>query len=162
MENIPRVNLLCHVIQTFVIPVGQDHLGPALELIQIIDNPAAEKGSPILQRGLIDDHRRALGLDPLHHPLDAALAEIIRMAFHGQPVHPNHTFLFLPGLILPVLVIIIIPGHSQHPVGNEVLPRPVALHNGPDEIFRHIRVIGQKLLRVLGKAVAPYPKDGLL
>ena len=43
-------------------------------------------------------------------------------------------------------------------IGNMVLPRPVGSHNGRYEILRHILVIGQKLLRILGQAVSAVTK----
>ena len=39
-------------------------------------------------------------------------------------------------------------------VGDEILTGAVALHNGRHHVLRHIGIVGQKLLGVLGEAVA--------
>ena len=57
-----------------------------------------------------------------------------------------------------VFRISIIPRHLQHLVGNEILARAVALHNGRHHILRHIFIIGQQLLGVLRQTVSTITK----
>ena len=47
-ENIPRINLILHVIKARVITVGDDGVALALELIQIVDYTAAEECATVL------------------------------------------------------------------------------------------------------------------
>ena len=46
-ENIPRINLFLHIIQTSIIPVGNDGMALALESIQVIHHLAAEERAAI-------------------------------------------------------------------------------------------------------------------
>ena len=48
----------------------------------------------------------------------------------------------------------VIPGFLQHSIGDVVLARAVALHDGGHHVLRHVLVVGQQLLGVLGQAVA--------
>ena len=70
-EYIPRINLPFHIIQTSIIPVGNDGMALAFESIQVIHHFAAEERAAIFQRGFVDDDLRTLGLDAFHHTLDA-------------------------------------------------------------------------------------------
>ena len=75
------------------------------EFFQVIDHHAAEEGLAIFQCRLIDDHRCAFGLDPLHNSLNGALAEVITVTLHGQTVDTDgHRFL----LVLIKLIFLII------------------------------------------------------
>ena len=95
-ENIPRINLLLHIVEARFVAVGDDHVATALEFIQVVYNQAAEEGAAVLEGRLVDDDFGAFGLDALHHALDAALAEVIAVRLHRQTVDAYHTaFLFL-------------------------------------------------------------------
>ena len=76
-ENVPRVYFLLHVIQTGVVAVRNDGFALPLEFIQVIDHTAAEEGAAVCKGRFVDDHFGAFRLDTFHHPLDAALAEVV-------------------------------------------------------------------------------------
>lgn len=50
--------------------VGEDGVGEAFELGEVIDNAAAEECGAIFEGWLVDDDRGTLCLDALHHALD--------------------------------------------------------------------------------------------
>ena len=79
-EKISCIYLLLYIVQTAVIPVGNDGLAHLLELRKVIDHLAAEERTAVLQSRLVDNHRSSFRLDPLHHAQDAALAEVIGFA----------------------------------------------------------------------------------
>ena len=54
-EKISCIYLLLYIVQTTVIPVGNDGLAHLLELLQVIDYPAAQKSAAIFQCRLIDE-----------------------------------------------------------------------------------------------------------
>src|SRR5690606_25649357 len=64
-EQIAAVNLFLNVLEIRRKPIGQDHVGFALELLQVVDDPRTEEFR-LLEHGLVDDHFHALGLDALH------------------------------------------------------------------------------------------------
>ena len=49
-ENITRIHLLLHIIQTTVITIRDDGLRLFLELLQIVDDKRAEEGATVLKR----------------------------------------------------------------------------------------------------------------
>ena len=61
-------------------------------------------------------------------------------------------FGLVPGVVGAVVAIV--AGFFQYAVGDVVFPRTIAVHNGLDQVFRHVVVVGQELLGVLGQAVA--------
>ena len=78
-EYIPRINLPFHIIQTSIIPVGNDGMALALESIQVIHHLAAEERAAIFECRFIDDDFGTLGLDAFHDALDGTLAEVVRI-----------------------------------------------------------------------------------
>ena len=153
-ENISRVYLVLYIVQACVVAVGDDGLAAGFELIQVVDHPAAEESAAVLYGRLIDDDLHALGLDPLHHALDAALAEVVAVRLHRQAVHTDHALPRLVRAEVPVVVLTVEPGHVKDPVRDEVLARAVAVHYRLDQVLRNVRVIRKELLRILRKAVA--------
>ena len=153
-KNIPRINLVLHIVETGVVSVRDDGVALALELIQVVDYTAAEECAAVLYGRLIDDDLHALGLDPLHHALDAALAEVVAVRLHRQAVHTDHALPRLVRAEVPVVVLAVEPGHVKDPVRDEVLARAVAVHYRLDQVLRNVRIIRKELLRVLRKAVA--------
>lgn len=146
LEQIPRVDLFRHVGQVVAPAVDHDHVAAILEGRQVVRHHAAEELRRV-ERGLAGHHGDALGLDALHDALDGACAEVVGVRLHGQAVHAHH------GLLLALV-------HQRHHavdhlLGHEVLAGAVGLHDGLDEVLRHVLVVGQQLLGVLGKA---YPK----
>lgn len=99
-----------------------------------------------VQRGLVDHHGHALGLHALHDALDGARAEVVGVGLHRQAVHA-HDRLLLAGVHA-------VPHHLQHLVCHEVLAGAVGVHDGLDQVLRHVFIICQQLLGVLGQAVA--------
>ena len=151
VEDVACIHLIPHIIQTPVIPVRDDGLRTPLELREVVDHHAPEERAAVLQRRLVDDDRRALRLDALHHALDAALAEVVAARLHRKPVHTDDRLVLLRGV--PPAVVLVSPGHPQHLTSDEVLPRAVALHYSCHHVLGHVLVVRQKLLRVLGEAV---------
>ena len=98
-----------------------------------------------VQRGFVDHHGHALGLHALHDALDGARAEVVGVGLHRQAVDA-HDRLLLAGIDA-------VPHHLQHLVGDEVLAGAVGLNDGLDQVLRHVPVVGQQLLGVLGQAV---------
>ena len=107
-----------------------------------------------VQRGLVDHHGHALGLHALHDALDGARAEVVGVRLHRQAVDA-HDRLLLAGVHA-------VPHHLQHLVGNEVLAGAVGLHDGLDQVLRHVFIICQQLLGVLGQAVAAVAEAGVV
>lgn len=68
LKEIPSIHLIPHIIQHFVVAVGDDGLALFFKLLHIIHHAATEEGAAVLQGGLIDDDFRSLGLNPLHDP----------------------------------------------------------------------------------------------
>ena len=89
VEEVAGVDLVPDVIEAGGVAVGDDGLGEALELLQVVDDPAAEERAAVREGRLVDDDGGALGPDALHHALDAALAEVVAARLHRQAVHPD-------------------------------------------------------------------------
>ena len=153
-ENVPRVYFLLHVIQTGVVTVRDDGFALPLELIQVVHHPAAEERAAVIQGRLGYNHFGALGLDTFHYTLDAALAEVVAVRLHRQPVHTDDTPLLFARVVIPAVVVVIISRLRQDPVRYEVFPRAVAVHYRLDQVLRNVRVVRKELLRVLREAVA--------
>lgn len=152
LKEVAGVDLGPDIVQGAVVAVGDDGVGAALELGDVVDHLAAEEGRAVLQRRLVDNDLGALGLDPLHDALDGALAEIVAVGLHRETVDPDHAFLLAGAVVLAVLGII--AGPLEHLVGDEVLPGAVGLHNGLDKVLRHVGVVRQQLFGVLREAIA--------
>ena len=151
-EQIPGIHLVPHVIQAPVIAVGDDGLRTPLELRQVVDHHAPEERAAVLQRRLVDDDRRALRLDALHHALDRALTEVVAARLHRKPVYADDGLVLLRGV--PPAVVLVSPGHPQHLTRDEVLARAVALHYRGHHVLGHVLVVCKELLRVLREAVS--------
>lgn len=68
-EDVAGVDFAGNVGEACVIAVGEDGLGEALELGEVVDHTAAEEGGAVFERRLVYDDSRALCLDALHHAL---------------------------------------------------------------------------------------------
>ena len=159
-KYVAGVDLVEDVVQTAVVAVGDDGLALCLELGEVVDDLTTEEGLAIGDGGFVDDDLGALGLDALHDALDGTLAEIVRVALHGQAIDANDTFLLLGGI--PLAVAVVIAGLTQHLVGNEVLTGAVALHNGGHHVLGNIGIVGQQLFGILGQAVAAIAEAGVV
>ena len=143
MEDIAGVHARGDVGQIGAGAVGEDGVGEALELGQVVDHAAAEEGSAVVEGGFIDNHRGAFGLDALHHALYRRLAEVVGVRLHRKPVNAYcHRDVGGPS------------GHFQNLIGNEVLAGAVALDYGAHHVLGNVGIVGKQLLRVLGQAVA--------
>lgn len=116
------------------------------------DHAAKEIGG--VERGLVHEHGHPLALDALHDALDARGTEVVAAGLHGQSVDAYNR-----GVDAGVDQLINL---LQDFVGDEVLAGTVRVHDGLDEILRHIFVVGQELLCVLRQAVAAVANEGLL
>ena len=65
LEQVTRVHLVGHAGQIVTPAVGHERVAPGLELGQIMRDLAAEELRRV-ERGLVDHHGHALGLDALH------------------------------------------------------------------------------------------------
>ena len=153
-EQVAGVDFVLYIIQTAVVAVGDDGLAALFENVQIVHHFAAEEGSAILQSRLIDDNCRALGLDTLHDALNGRLTEVVGVGLHGQAVDADDTELLVRRVILVLFPVAVVARHLEHPVCNEIFAGAVGLHDGLDEIFRHILVVGEELLGIFRQAVA--------
>ena len=152
-KQVSRIYFLLHVFEAFVEAVGDDGAALGLEGGEVVHHAAAEEGGAVVEGGFVDDDLRALGLHALHDALDGRLAEVVGVALHRQAVHADDAF----ARLLAVLVVarIVVPAClAQHGVGDVVLARAVALDDGGHHVLRHVGVVGQELLGVLGQAVA--------
>ena len=107
-----------------------------------------------VQRGLVDHHGHALGLHALHDALDGARAEVVGVRLHRQAVDAHDR--------LRLALVHAVPDHLQHLVGHEVLAGAVGVHDGLDQVLRHVFIICQQLLGVLGQAVAAVAEAGVV
>ena len=62
--------------------------------------------------------------------------------------------MLLSGVVGVVFAVAVVAGFFQHPVGDKVLAGAVGVHDGLNQVLRHVLVVGQQLLGVLGQAVA--------
>ena len=85
-EQVAGVDLVLYVIEARVITVRDNGVRALLELIKVVDHFGAKEGRAVFERGFIDDNRRTLGLDALHHTLNGALAEVVGVGLHRQAV----------------------------------------------------------------------------
>ena len=122
-ENVACIDFLIYIIQDWVVTIGDDGLTLFLELLQVVDNTAAEEGTAILEGWLIDYHLCTFSLDALHDSLDTALAEIVTVALHRESIHSDSARVFFLRIIAAVILIEIISSHTEHSVGDKVLTR---------------------------------------
>ena len=152
-ENVPSVNLVPYIVQAGIISVRDDGLATALELLQVVDHKAAEERAAVFYGRLIDDDFGTFGLDTLHHPLDAALAEVVAVRLHRQTVDPHYAFTLLVGTEVSVVEFVVEPCFPEYPVSDEVLASAVAVYYRLDKVLRNVRIVRKELLRVLREAV---------
>ena len=119
-KQIPRIHLLFHIIQAFIIPIRNNTLTHFLKLLQVIHNSASKECTSILQRRFVDNHRSAFRLYPFHHSLDATLPEVIRMALHRQTVNTDHDFFFFCRIVFTVGIIT--ASQLQYTICNKIFP----------------------------------------
>lgn len=161
-EYISCIHPLLHIIEAAVVAIGNDGVADGFETSEVVDDFAAEEGRTVFEGWLVDDDLGAFGLDALHHTLDGALAEVVGVALHREAIHSDDDFLLLLCIPARVFGIAIITSFAEHLVGDEVLARAVGLNDGRHHILRHILIVGQQLLRVLGEAIAAVAEGGIV
>ena len=161
-KKISGINFLRHIVQHRVVAVGDDGGGAGLEGGEVIHDLGAEEGGAVRERGFVDDDRRALGLDALHDALDGGLPEVVGAGLHRQAEDANDARVLLGAVELPIGVVVVVPGLSQHLVRDEVLAGAVALDDGADEVLGDVLVVRQQLLRILREAVAAVAEGGVV
>ena len=153
LKQIARINLTGHIGQLVAPAVGDDHVALGLECLKIVRYLAAEELRRV-QRGLVDHHGHALDLDALHDALHARCAEVVGARLYREALRAYHRRGRAGVHEL---------GHfGEHLVGHEILARAVGLHDGPDQALRHILVVHQQPLGVLGQAVASVAEAGVV
>ena len=153
LKQIPRIHLVRHVSELVAPAVGDDHVAAGLEGLQVVRDLGPEELRRV-QRGLVDHNGHALGLHALHDALDGARAEVVGVGLHRQAVDAHDRLL--------LALVHAVPHHLQHLVGHEVLAGAVGVHDGLDQVLRHIFIICQQLLGVLGQAVAAVAEAGVV
>ena len=88
------------------------------------------------------------------------MAEVIGVALHGQAVNADGDGTLFFGV--PHARGGIVACLFQHSVGDMILACAVAFHNGGDHILRHVGIIRQQLLGVLGQAIAAVAEGGIV
>ena len=87
--------------------------------------------------------------------MDGALAEVVRVGFHGKAVNANDDFFLLFLLACRVVLAVAVSAcNFKYSVGYEVLSGAVALDYSFYQVFRYFLVVCQQLLGVLWQAVA--------
>ena len=69
-EDIAGVDFVGDILEACVIAVGEDGVGEAFELGEVIYHSASEECGAVFKCGLVDDDRGTFCLDALHHALD--------------------------------------------------------------------------------------------
>ena len=134
--------------------VCEDGMREAFELAQVVYNARAEERGAVLKRRLIDYHGGPLCLDALHDSLDGGLTEVVGVALHGEAVDSDDALLLGASAVGVGCAVAVVACLPEHTVGYEVLAGAVALNYRADEVLRNVRVVGEKLLGILGQTVA--------
>ena len=161
-EEVARVHLFLYIVQLGVVAVGDDGLGLGFEGGEVVHHAAAEEGFAVLERGFVDDDGGAFGFDALHHALDRTLAEVVGVRLHGEAENADDARAFGRGAEVAVVVVVVVTGHFEYAVGDEVFARGVGVDDGAHEVLGHVLVVGQELLGVLRQAVAAVAERGVV
>ena len=161
-KEVARVHLFLHIVQLGIVAVGDDGLGLGFEGGEVVHHAATEEGFAVLERGFVDDDGGAFGFDALHHALDRTLAEIVGVRLHGEAENADDARAFSRGAEVTVVLVVVVTGHFEYAVGDEVFARGVGVYDGAHEILGHVLVVGQELLGVLRQAVAAVAERGVV
>ena len=97
--------------------------------------------------------------DAFHDALDGGLAEVVRVGLHGQTVDADDDVFLLALFCRRIRFAVAVCARDlQNAVRDEVLSGAVGLHDGFDQVLRHILVVGKQLLGVFGQAVSAVAK----
>ena len=153
LKQIARINLTSHVGQLVAPAVCHYHVALGLEGRQVVRHLGTEELGCV-ERGLVHHHGHALGLDALHDALHARRTEVIGAGLHGEAVHA-HDQRRSSGLHE-------LGDLGKRLAGDVVLSGAVGVDDGLDQVLRHVLVVGQQLLGVLGQAVAAVAEAGVV
>ena len=123
--QIPRIDLVQHILNIFVVSVCQNDIANLLELVKITDNTTVEE-AVLLHSRLVNNDFNAFCFDPLHNALDRRLTEVITSRLHGQTVHADNFRVLGNDLI-----------------GDKVLAGAVRRDDCRDDILRNIVIVGK-------------------
>lgn len=153
-EQIACIDFCFHIIQNGIVTIGNDAATDLLESAKVVYDLTAKKGAAVLERRLIDHDLRAFCLDALHNALDRALTKIVGVCLHRQAIDAyDHVSLSILLCFGEGFAVAVGPGDFQNAICDKVLAGAVALHDGLNQVFRHVAVIRQQLFRVLGQTV---------
>ena len=89
----------------------------------------------------------------LHNALNRTLPEVVRIRFHSQAVNANRDGFLLVLIELILCIISIVARQLQNAICNKVLTSTIRFHDCFNQILRHIGIVCQQLLGVLGQAI---------
>lgn len=153
LKQIPRIDLVRHVRELVAPAVCDDSVAAGFKGLQVMHHLAPEELRRV-QRGPVDHHGHAPALHALHDALDGARAEVVGVGLHRQAVDA-HDWLRIAGVDA-------VPHHLQHLVGDEVLAGAVGVHDGLDQVLRHVLVVCEQLLGVLWQTVTAVAEAGVV
>lgn len=153
-EDVAGVYFGFYIVEGGVVAVGDDGLGCFFEFCQVVNYLAAEEGCAVFESGLVDDDACAFGFDALHHALDAALTEIVAVTLHCQAIYTDDTLVLGCFAVAVCGGIVVVSGHFEYLVGDEVFAGAVAFDDCAHHLLWHVGVVGKELLGVFWQAVA--------
>ena len=107
-----------------------------------------------VERGLINHHGHALGLDALHDALHARRAEVVGARLHREAVHAHRGRRRAGVHEL---------GHlGQNLISDKVFARAVGVDDGLDQVLGHVSVVCRQPFGVFGQAVAAVAEAGVV
>ena len=95
LEDITRIHLLLHIVQTRIIAISHNSLGFLLEFVQVIHHTASKECAAIFQRRFIYYYFGPFGFDSLHDALNGTLAKVVGIAFHRSYPHNSQPSVIL-------------------------------------------------------------------
>lgn len=95
-------------------------------------------------------------------PLDRGLAEVVGVGLHGQTEDADDAVFFGFCVIFVVLIVAVIACHLEYTIRDKILAGTIGFHDGLNQVLRHIRIIGQELLRILRQTIAAVAKAWII
>ena len=90
------------------------------------------------------------------------MAEVVGVRLHGEAENADDARAFSRGAEVAVVLVVVVTGHFEYAVGDEVFARGVGVDDGTHEVLGHVLVVGQELLGVLRQAVAAVAERGVV
>ena len=151
-EKVSGIHFILNIIQHRIISISDDTTAHFLELLEVVDNLATKECAAILQGRLVDDNGSTFSFDAFHDALDAALTEIVTITLHCKTIDTDDDLLLF--IWIEILASCVCACDFKDSLGDEILPGPVAFHDGLNQVFRHILIICQELFGILGQAIS--------